>query len=39
MNKAIQVTMRIKCLLYITGALIFLLLIAALAFADIPTVS
>ena len=33
MNKAITVTMRIKCLLYITGVLIFLLLIATAAFA------
>ncbi len=39
MNIANAVTMRIKCLLVITGALIFLLLIATLAFADIATVS
>ena len=33
------ITMRIKCLLAITGALIFILLIATLAFADIAAVS
>ena len=34
MSKAIAVTMRIKCLLYITGALILLGLIATVAYAD-----
>jgi hypothetical protein len=34
MNIANAVTMRIKCLLVITGALILLLLIATMAFAD-----
>ena len=36
LHKAIAVTMRIKCLLIITAALIFLGLVATLAFADIP---
>jgi len=39
LNKAIEVPMRIKCLLVITGALIMLLLIATLAYAYIETVS
>ena len=34
MNIANAVTMRTKCLLIITGVLIFLLLIATVAFAD-----
>jgi hypothetical protein len=34
MNIANAVTMRTKCLLVITGALILLLLIATMAFAD-----
>ncbi len=34
MSKAIAVTMRIKCLLCITGALILLGLIATLTYAD-----
>jgi len=38
LNKAIEVPMRIKCLLVITGALIMFLIIATLAYAFIATV-
>ena len=39
LNRAIEVPMRIKCLLAITGALLLLLLIATLAYAYIEVVS
>jgi hypothetical protein len=36
LHKAIEVTMRIKCLLIITAALIMLFLIASLAYSVMP---
>jgi hypothetical protein len=39
LNKSVAITMRMKCLLAITAALIFLGLIATLAYAVIGTVS
>jgi hypothetical protein len=39
LNKSVAITMRMKCLLAITAALILIGLIASLAFAVIGTVS